>query len=303
MSEAFKIIAAPFTPFHDDGALHLDDILPLSNRLQEDDVDGAFICGTTGEGASLTTEERQSVAEKWCTLKPSDFELIVHVGHTSQQEAQHLAAHAESIGADAIAAIAPFFVKPRDVNTLVQFCKDIAGAAPTLPFYFYHMPSMSGVDVSMAAFLPLAQKCIPNFGGIKFTHENLMDYQRCLTASAGQHNIYFGRDEILLAGLSLGARGAVGSTMNFMAPLYRKLVEAFDKGDLEKARQLQSIAQEVIALGVSFGIGPAIWKRMMKWAGVDCGPSRLPLSNLTPEQYEAMCKALDAIKGSGFVSA
>jgi N-acetylneuraminate lyase len=267
-----------------------------AKALAENRVNGAFVCGTTGEGMSLTTDERMQVAKTWMAVAPGALRVIVHVGHQSIAESCALAAHAEHIQAHAIAALGPTFFTVANVERLVDFCAPIAAAAPSLPFYYYHMPAMTRVDLPMFDFLRAASRRIPNLAGIKFTHENLMDYRRCIEFEEGRFNILFGRDEILLAALALGAEGAVGSTYNFMAPLYHRLMEAFNAGDLETARQHQSAAIRIIALMSARGGLPA-GKAMMKMTGLDCGPVRPPLAALPAEAVESFTREL---KSAGF---
>jgi len=288
------LIAAPFTPMQSDGALNLDAIENYARWLHGNGVVGAFICGTTGEGFSLTTEERLEVAERWVAVAPKELKVIVHVAHNSLGESQRLAAHAERIGAHAIASIGPTFFRPSSVAQLVEFCAPTAAAAPSLPFYYYHMPVMTGVNLPMIEFLRLASQRIPNLAGIKFTDENLMSFTQCLNFEDGRFNILFGRDEILLAALALGATGAVGSTYNYMAPVYHKVIAAFQAGDLNSARRWQSLAMEIIEVMVRNGGMPAN-KAMMKMIGLDCGPVRPPLKNLTAEEYAPLRQALERV--------
>src|SRR5262249_21462458 len=147
-----------------------------ARALAENGVNGAFICGTTGEGLSLTTDERVQVAEKWKSAATKSLQIIVHVGHQSLMDSKQLAAHAQRIGAAAFATIAPTFFRVSNLDQLVDYCAQVAEAAPSLPFYYYHMPAMTGADFSMHDFLRLASRRISNLAGIKFTHENLMDY-------------------------------------------------------------------------------------------------------------------------------
>jgi len=176
----------------------------------------------------------------------------------------------------------------------VDFCAPVAAAAPSLPFYYYHIPVMTGVHLPMLDFLRAAAKRIPNLAGIKFTDENLMSYVQCLNFDEGRYNILFGRDEILLAALALGATGAVGSTYNYMAPIYHRVMEAFNAGDLDAARQWQMASIQIIAVMARHGGLPA-GKAMMKIQGLDCGPVRPPLRNLTPEQYASLQHDLTAV--------
>lgn len=270
------LIAAPFTPFNSDGGLALEVIPRLAVRLHGDGVSAAFVCGTTGEGSSLTTEERMQVATAWRQSLPPGLKLVVHVGHLSLGDSRVLARHAREIGTHAIAAIAPGFFKPADASALVAWCREIALAAPDLPFYYYHMPAMTGVTIPAADFLNEADGKIPNLAGVKFTHEDLVDYQGASKAAGGRYSLLFGRDEILLSALQLGAPGAVGSTYNYAAPLYRRLMRAFAAGDVEAARQDQLRAQRFIDIMSRHGGLPA-GKTIMKFVGLDCGPVRLPL--------------------------
>jgi N-acetylneuraminate lyase len=277
------LIAAPFTPFHPDGSLNLAMIEQQAGALITNRVTGAFVCGTTGEGASLTTEERQQVAERWREVVKTDLRVIVHVGHVGLEDCRILAAHAQKIGADAIGCFAPFFFRPSTVDDLVQFCAEVAKAAPDLPFYYYHMPAMTGVNFAMADFLSAASPRIPNLAGVKFTHENLMDFQHCLGLEDGRFDMVFGRDEVLLGALATGTRAAIGSTYNFAAPVYHRLMAAFAAGDMAAARAEQLRSIQLIRLLASYGFMGAA-KATMKLIGVDVGPARLPNRTLDPQQ-------------------
>ncbi|MEO6003708.1 MAG: dihydrodipicolinate synthase family protein [Opitutus sp.] len=281
------LVAAPFTPLRQDHALNLDAIGPCAAALQRNRVTAAFVCGTTGEGALLTTDERKQVAARWMADKPATLGLIVHVGHNSLAETQLLARHAEEQGADAIGAIAPGFFQPATIDALVDWCAAVASAAPTRPFYYYHMPAMSGANFKMVDFLPRATERIPTFAGIKFTHENLHDYSLTLAAASASQGILFGRDEILLSALVLGAQGAVGSTYNYMAPIFHRLIDAFAAGNMVHARQEQLHAQRLISIMVAHG-GLAAGKAMMGLIGLECGPVRMPLATLNAAQVSAL---------------
>jgi N-acetylneuraminate lyase len=291
------LIAAPFTPTCSDGSLNLEAIADYAQHLRRDGVVGAFICGTTGEGASLTIEERRQVAERWIAVAPAGLRVIVHVGHTCLTEARALAKHAQASGADSIACLAPFFFKTVGVEGLVNWCAEVANAAPQLPFYYYHMPSMTGVSVPVAEFLPAAAARIPTLAGIKYTFEDLEDFDRCLKFDGGRYDVLFGRDELLHSALKLGARGAVGSTYNFAGPLYRNLIAAFDRGDEATAVALQARAVEMIKICVNGGGHPiASFKRLMRRLGADCGPTRLPLTEPTDEQAASVLARLEGLE-------
>ena len=301
MQRLTGLIAAPYTPMHEDGSINLNPIEEYAHLLVSNGVSGAFICGTTGESMSLTIDERSQVAERWRSVIGEELAVIIHVGHTCLADCKALAAHAQQIGARAIGAMAPFFFKPASLEDLVSFCAEVASAAPHLPFYYYHMPSMTGVDFRMADFLEMASDRIPSLGGIKYTYEDLMDFGRCVAFQDGKFNLLFGRDEILLTGLSLGAAGAVGSTYNFAAPIYHRIIRAFESGDHATARSEQVRAMEMAHLLGRFG-GSTAGKATMGMIGLDCGPARLPQRSLSDTECDSLRAELQRIGFFGYCS-
>jgi len=283
------LVAATFTPLTVDGRVNLDAIEPYAEYLSGQSLEGVFVNGTTGEGMSLTVEERLQIAARWRDVLPPGLKLIVHVGHNCLADARAMAQHAEAIGADAFSACPPSFFKPQTIEELVACCVEVAAAAPRLPFYYYHIPMLTGVHLQMAAFLPLACEQIPNLRGIKFTDDDLADFAGVLQLSAGKLNVFAGRDEMLLSYLKLGARTAVGSTYNFLAPVLQGMLSAFRRGDLVAAQDIQAFVRDVIAVIVKYG-GVSSQKLIMRWIGIDCGPVRLPLVNL-PLQVESQLHA------------
>jgi N-acetylneuraminate lyase len=288
------LIAAPFTPLHPDGAVNLEPVEAQLHALVNGGVRGAFVCGTTGESLSLSLAERQSVAERWTAVAPDDFTVIVHVGALCLSECRALAEHAQSLGVHAIGAMPPCFFQPDTLGDLVDWCAQVAEAAPELPFYYYHIPAMTGIDIDVADFLEAALDRIPTLAGAKFTYENLMDYARCVRLHGGRFDLLFGRDEILLAALALGARGAVGTTYNFAGPLYRRIIHAYEAADMATAQAEQARAIEMIAVLLSHGGMPA-FKAVMKMIGIDCGPVRPPLASLTDEECADLRAELEEI--------
>ncbi|HEY8916795.1 MAG TPA: dihydrodipicolinate synthase family protein, partial [Chitinophaga sp.] len=171
------LIAATFSTFNEDGSLDLSLIPGLVERLISEGVQGVFICGTNGEGPNLTTEERMTIAEAYVKAVNKRCLVLVHVGHPSIAEARKLAMHAKKIGADAISAVAAFYFKPVSVSNLVDCMAEIAAAAPDMPFYYYHIPVITGMGIDMLEFLRLAEGKIPNLAGIKYTAATLHEYQ------------------------------------------------------------------------------------------------------------------------------
>ncbi len=288
------LLAAVHTPLRPDGGLNLDRAGDLVDHHVRQGLAGVMACGTTGEGALLTTVERRAVAEAYVRAARGRLPVIVHVGHASVREARELASHAGEIGAQALCAVAPYYVRPATVEALAASCAEIASGAPDLPFYYYHIPSMTGVALPMAELLDRAGERIPNFAGIKYTAPTVHEYQSCRERDGGRWEILFGVDEMLLSGLAAGAEAAIGSTYNFAAPLYRRLWEAFERGDLEEARACQQRAVDMVNVLFKHGNQPAI-KAVMKIVGLDCGPSRSPYPCLSAAAVAALERDLEAI--------
>ncbi len=287
------LIAAPSTPMHEDGSINLTIIPEYAAHLRRSGVAGVFVNGTTGESLSLTLQERLDLATAWAAVCDNDLKLIIHVGDNSLPVARQLAAQAQEIGAVATGAIAPTFFNPT-VTDLADWCRQLASAAPELPFYYYHMPSRTGIKFPLIDLLEHVGD-IPNFAGAKFTSEDLMDYQMAREMSDGRYDILFGRDEIFLAFLAVGAHGAVGSTYNFMAPVYLRIMEAWQSQDFATARLWQSRSQALVRILRQAHNGVACGKAILNLAGIAVGPGRAPLPTYSNGQMEELRQKLDQI--------
>lgn len=289
------LVPAVHTPFHEDGSLHLGVVEHQATHLLAQSIRTVFIGGSTGESHSLTLEERTQLATRWAeVVRGTSLKLVVHVGSNCLSDARTLASQAEKLGAIAISALAPSYFRPRDLDTLVACCAEIAGAAPATPFYFYDIPVLTGVIFSMPDFLARAGERIPTLAGIKFTNSDLMSYQLCRNAEGGRFDIPYGTDEWLLAALALGAKGAVGSSFNFGAPIYQRMIRAFEHGDLETARREQFRSVQLIKVLASRGY-MASAKALMAMLQVNVGPPRLPNARLTPEQSRSLRTELEGL--------
>ncbi len=287
------LIAAPFTPFDPKGDVNLPEIEKQVALLAGAGVWGAYVSGTTGEGLSCSVAERKAVMDEWVRLGKGRLFLIVHAGALSIRDAQKLAAHAQTIGADATSVVPASFFKPGSVETLVDYVAEIAAAAPALPFYYYHT-TMSGVSLPMVRFLEAAGGRIPNLAGIKFNSPDLHEYQNCLHACGGRYDISWGVDEFFAGAVALGARSAIGSTYNYAAPLYLQIWRDVEEGRLDAARAGMVKVCRIVDLLVQYG-GIAAGKAMMAIHGIDVGDVRLPLKALTVGQKRDIVAALRAI--------
>lgn len=289
------LVAATHTPFHSNGDLCLEVVEKQAAHLESNCVPFVFIGGTTGECHSLSLEERLALAKRWMDVtRGTSIRVVVHVGGNCLTDACTLAKQAQELGAIAVAAFTPCYFKPNSVETLVQCMGQIANAAPQLPFYFYDIPSMTGVQLSMTSFMEKATDAIPNLVGLKFTNSDLMMYQELLNHPRGNWDIPFGCDEALLAALTLGAKGAVGSTYNFAAPIYHRLHAAFHKGDLETARKEQY--RSVLLVRKLFSVSyVASAKEVMDMVGVPVGPPRLPCNPITDAAKKQLRNDLESM--------
>jgi len=288
------LVAATYTPFNPDLSLALDGVPLLVERLLADGVSGLYVCGSTGEGVSLSTPERKQVAEAFVAAAAGRVPVVVQVGHNSLAEACDLAAHAQAAGADATSAMPPTYFKPGSVGMLVECCREIAAAAPDLPFYYYHIPVLSGVSLSMTALLEQAGPVIPNLAGLKYTANTLHEYQQCVALEGGRFDVLYGFDELLLPAVAVGAAGAVGSTFNIAAPLYRRVLESFARGDIEAAREAQLKAVGMITTIARYPFHPAM-KLILGWLGTPVGGCRPPLPGLSPGDEAGLRTGLEAI--------
>lgn len=297
------LIAAPFTPMHKDGSLNCDLITGYYRILKSNDVRGAFICGSTGEGVSMSVAERKAVAEAWaaCTKDDSSFTVMPLLGGTCLADCKELALHAREVGLDAVSFTAPFYFKPANAQVLAQCCAEIAAVVPDIPFYYYHIPVLTGVGIPMYDLLKAVDGKIPNFAGIKYTHEDFMDFLSCINFQNGKYDMLWGRDENMLPALAVGAKGAVGSTFNYAAPLYYNLIDAFNNGEMEKAQSLQQQSIDMIRLLGKYG-GIATGKAYMKLIGLDCGEFRLPVKNMSNENFELFKKETEQLGFQNYCS-
>ena len=244
----------------------------------------------------LTTEERMQLAERWVSVAPAGFKVIVHVGSCCLKESVALACHAEKIGAWGVGAMAPPFPKIGRVEELVDYCAAIAEAAPSLPFYYYHIPAFNGAFLPMTDLLKAVDGRIPNFAGIKYTYESLYEYNQCRLYKDGKYDMLHGQDETILPSLAQGgAKGGIGGTTNYNGRELVGIIDAWNRGDLETAREKQNFSQAVINVICHFRGNIVGGKRIMKFLGFDLGPNRTPFRNMTDEEEAQMRRELEEI--------
>ena len=289
------LIPAVHTPLNASGELNLEIVEQQAQRCVETECGGVYVAGTTGECHSLSPDERLALFQRWGeVVKGTGLSLICHVGDNSMPVAKALAAASQAAGADAIASMAPCFFRPDSIDGLLPYLKEISSAAPETPFYFYDIPVMTHVEVSMIELLERAKTEFPNLAGLKFTNGNLMDLQTLLRVDPERYNILFGFDEMLSAAWLYGVRGAVGSTYNHFAKLYNAIVAAVEAGDNSRVQKLQNLSVEIIRAFQKPGFAAAS-KEAMAFFGVDCGTVRSPLQPLSDPQRTELRQTLESL--------
>jgi N-acetylneuraminate lyase len=292
------LVPAVLTPFDPAGELNLAAIERQAALALRDEASAVFVGGTTGEFASLTVEERLALVRRWAEVaRGTPLRVVVHVGANCLADAKTLAGQAEQLGATAIATVAPGYFKPKTPAVLAECCAAIASAAPGTPFYYYDIPSMTGVTLPVVEGVKAVAVRVPTLAGVKFSNPDMTAFQHLLRLDGGRFDVLWGTDEYLLAALALGAEGAVGSTYNFAAPLFHRMIAEFRAGDLTAARVEQFLAVELITLLIRYGYFAAA-KEVMRLRGVDLGPVRLPNANLTAEQAAGLRRELEPFTAS-----
>ena len=306
------LVAATFTPFRENGAIDVDAVQKQAEYLNATGVHWIFLSGTTGESVKLTFAERKAQTETWMKLAPSfGIRVIVHVGDESIETAKSLAAHAETMGADAIGAMPTVFFKPSNVDALALSMQAIAAAAPSLPFFYYHIPSMTGVSYAagLLSLVEAIQKIkIPTFAGIKYTglytFPGFMDAERILRYNGGKYAVLSGRDEMMLQALAAGITGFVGSQYNFAGDMYNQLIATFRAGNLTKARAMQLVLIDLIGAWNDVSEGVDGCKNVLNVApgGFRVGDARLPSIPISHDDLVALSSKVHAWCGEAKAS-
>lgn len=299
-SQEVEILNAVFTPMHGDGSINYSLIPDLLQHCIHTGAKGIFLNGTTGECMSLSVQERLQLVETWIECRRQinrpDFKIFVHVGSCNLYETAQMAEHAQTQGVDGIAMVATFYFRPKTLEDLIEQCEYVAAAAPETPFYYYNIPSLTGVDFPLISFLEMATKRISNFAGLKNSFTDIVDYQHCIHFAKEDYSLYWGTDEVFMMLYTAGNRHYVGSTYNYMSGIYQKMLLAHHAGDLETVIILEGEADAIYKIILQYnGIGAG--KEIMRFIGIDCGPVRKPLKEFTGTNSEAL---LQKLKGTTF---
>ncbi|MFN0084659.1 MAG: dihydrodipicolinate synthase family protein [Blastocatellia bacterium] len=281
------ILPALVTPFDGKGRLHTASVERLLARLYAADVHGVYLCGSTGEGMLQPLAQRKQMAEIAMKNSPPDKQVIVHVGANTTAEAIELARHAAQVGAHAISSLPPM-VGGYSFAEIKTFYEQLA-AASELPLLLYYFPEVSPAIKTAEQVLELAG--LPNVAGLKFTDYDLYAMLRLKRQGA---TVFYGRDEMLTAGLLFGADGGIGSFYNVIPHLFMEVWYLTRENRHDAALGAQQQINEFITITLRYPLFPAL-KAILSWTGIDCGPCLAPRrAFLTPGETEQLRSELQA---------
>ena len=276
------IIPAFYACYDEEGNTSVQRARELTRHMVKKGVKGLYVCGSSGECIYLSKEERKRTLEAVMEEAAGKLTVIAHVACNNTEDSRELAAHAQSLGVDAIAAIPPIYFHLPE-HAVAEYWNDISAAAPDTDFIIYNIPQLAGVRLT----LPLYRKMLenPRVIGVKNSSEATQDIQMFKDAGGQDHVVFNGPDEQLVSGLAIGADGGIGGTYGVMPELYLEIFRAFGRGDTEKARAIQNEACRIIyALCGCHGNLYAVIKAVMEQReGIKLGGVRKPLASLAKE--------------------
>ena len=278
----FTALLTPFDKYNKVNETQLEKLIKHNLKMG---VKGFYVCGSTGEAFLLSTDERKQVMDIVKSTAP-EATLIAHIGSVNEMEAMELANHAKKLSYDAISSVAPFYYK-FSFEEIKNYYYRLADSAE-LPMLVYHIPTFSGVNMGireMSQFL-----ADDRFLGIKYTSNDFFTMEQC-KANFPEKIVYNGFDEMFLAGLSMGADGAIGSTYNFMADKFVRIKQCFDAQEVKAAQEIQKQANRIITILCQVGVMQAE-KEVLNQLGFDFGICRRPFGELTAEQKELIAKEI-----------
>lgn len=284
MNQFQGILPALITPFDVQERFNAQAFELLLERVYQANVHGVYVNGSTGEGLLQRLEQRKIVAEAAVQNSPRGKTVIVHVGAASTADSIELARHASRIGATAVSALPPF--GNYTFAEIKNYYRAIAAAA-NVPLVAYYFPALNPIIKSAAEIIEICE--LPNVVGVKFTDHNLFALSVIKASGAV---IYNGYDEVLTAGLLMGASGGIGTTYNLIPELPMQIYEAAQSGDWETARRIQTQLNEFITILVRYPIFPAT-KMILTWSGIDSGQCLQPRLSLSADETARLHQELE----------
>ena len=282
-----KIWSALITPTNEDERVNYEALERIVELQIQDGAEGFYCCGSSGEGLLLTLEERKQVLEHVLKAADGRVPVISHVGTIRTRDVVDLARHAMSAGALAVSMIPPYYYK-FSMDEIMGYYEDVIRAIPDVPAIVYNIPQFTGVEFSKENAGRLLSN--ENIVGIKHTSTNLYSLERMGQAFPGKALIN-GFDEQLLGALAMGSCATIGTTVNLFAPLFHRVRDAFDRGDMAQAYRWQHAINLRVEETVKLGIFNAM-KYGWTLRGVDCGFCRAPFRPLDGAAREKMAQLM-----------
>lgn len=274
------VIPAFYACYDEDGNMSPEGVRALTEYFAEKGVKGVYVNGSSGECIYQSVEDKKLVLENVMEAAKGRLTVIAHVACNNTKDSMELARHAQSVGADAIAAIPPIYFRLPE-HAIAQYWNDISSAAPDTDFVIYNIPQLAGVALTMNLFAEMRKN--PRVIGVKNSSMPVQDIQMFKAAAGDDYVIFNGPDEQFISGRIIGAEGAIGGTYGAMPELFLKMDEYVKSGELEKAKEIQYAVNEVIykmcsAHGNMYGVIKAILKIN---ENLELGGVRKPLPALT----------------------
>ena len=275
MKDLAGIYPALPTPMLASGDINYASLRKLVDFEIAQGVDGLYVGGSTAESFLLTEDERKKVSETVLNQAAGQVKVIVHVGSGGTDAAVRLSQHASANGADAISSVPPIYFKYTN-EEIIAYYLDLIELSD-MPLVVYNIPAFTGVNMTQGPIRELFKH--PRVVALKHTNTNMYELERLLAHNPSLLALN-GYDEAFLSGLSMGAKGMIGSTVNFMARKFIALRDAFVAGRNDEAFKLQGEVNEIVEMMVDVGVFNAV-KYAMTLRGVDCGACRAPFKPLT----------------------
>lgn len=277
------IYTALLTPFDKNGEFSKSALEKLIEFNLEKGVSGFYVTGSTGEAFLLSEKERLEVMTAVADIAgDSGVSLVAHVGSISTRYSTELARHAEKLGYDAVSAVPPFYFNFSG-GEIKQYYADIAHSVD-IPMIIYNIPAFSGVTMTIGDIDEMLRD--EKIAGVKNTSSDYFVMEKI--KAHNPHKILFnGYDETFLAGLAMGADGAIGSTYNFMADKFVEIQRLFGENKIAEAQQLQHTANRIIEALVSVGVMQGE-KAILSALGIPMGACRAPFGKLSAEQEKQL---------------
>lgn len=290
------IFPALYACYDENGKVSSDRTKALTKYLMDKGVQGLYVGGSSGECIYLSKEDRKKTLEAVMEAAGGKLVIIAHVACNNTEDSQELAAHAESLGVDAIASIPPIYFHLPEY-AVAKYWNDISAAAPNTDFIIYNIPQLAGISLTLSLLREMKKN--PRVIGVKNSSMPVQDIQMFKAAGGEGFVVFNGPDEQFVGGRTMGADGGIGGTYAVMPELFLKADALLRTGEVEKACAVQYDIDAIIyAMCACRGNLYAVMKEILRLReGLILGGVRAPLPGLGPEdmpQVEKCAAMIDA---------